>query len=216
VQFERRLRVGIADGSITMTFRRWKRPQVVAGHQYRTGDGIIEMDAVDVVEEGQITDEAARGAGYSSREELVADLRGRSDLPIYWLRFHRVDTPDPRAQLAADDRIGPNEVANIDRRLVRLDGASSHGAWTAEVLDLIASRPGLRAPDLAASMGREVLPFKRDVRKLKNLGLTLSLKIGYCLSPRGEAYLRLTSYRHPAGSSHSRCRPPDRVASPSA
>jgi hypothetical protein len=30
-----------------------------------------------------------------------------------------------------------------------------------------------------------------DVRKLKNLGLTLSLEKGYRLSPRGEAYLRL-------------------------
>jgi hypothetical protein len=83
------------------------------------------------------------------------------------------------------------------------------------VLDLIASRPGVRAPDLAASMARETLPFKRDVRKLKELGLTVSLKIGYRLSPRGQAYLR-TSYRHPAGSSHSRCRAPGRAASPSA
>ena len=39
------------------------------------------------------------------------------------------------------------------------------------------------------SFGRETLPFKIDVRKLKNLGLTISLPIGYELSPRGEAYL---------------------------
>jgi hypothetical protein len=31
-----------------------------------------------------------------------------------------------------------------------------------------------------------------DVRKLKNLGLTHSLEVGYRLSPRGIAYLRLT------------------------
>ena len=34
--------------------------------------------------------------------------------------------------------------------------------------------------------------LKRDVRKLKNLGLTLSLRIGYRLSPRGHAYLEAT------------------------
>ena len=49
--------------------------------------------------------------------------------------------------------------------------------------------PGVRAPDLAASLGRETLPFKRDVRKLKELGLTHSLPGGYEISPRGRAYL---------------------------
>jgi hypothetical protein len=38
-------------------------------------------------------------------------------------------------------------------------------------------------------VGRETKPFKLDVRKLKNLGLTISLKIGYELSPRGRAFL---------------------------
>ena len=47
----------------------------------------------------------------------------------------------------------------------------------------------MRAPDLAASVGRETLPFKVDVRKLKNLGLTHSLRVGYELSPRGVAFM---------------------------
>jgi hypothetical protein len=38
-------------------------------------------------------------------------------------------------------------------------------------------------------MGRERLAFKTDVRKLKALGLTESLPVGYRLSPRGEAWL---------------------------
>ena len=45
----------------------------------------------------------------------------------------------------------------------------------------------MRAPDLAARVGRETADFKKDVRKLKELGLTESLAIGYLLSPRGEA-----------------------------
>jgi hypothetical protein len=57
------------------------------------------------------------------------------------------------------------------------------------VLRLIAERPAVRAPDLAASLGRETLAFKRDVRKLKELGLTRSLEVGYAISPRGRAYL---------------------------
>ena len=56
------------------------------------------------------------------------------------------------------------------------------------VLRLIADRPATRAPDLAASLGRETARFKADVRKLKELGLTESLEVGYRLSPRGRAY----------------------------
>ena len=57
------------------------------------------------------------------------------------------------------------------------------------MLRAIKARPATRAADLAASFGRDTQPFKLDVRKLKNLGLTLSLEVGYRLSPRGEAYL---------------------------
>ena len=41
--------------------------------------------------------------------------------------------------------------------------------------------------EVAAELGRDTASFKRDVRKLKELGLTESLDIGYRLSPRGEA-----------------------------
>ena len=41
-------------------------------------------------------------------------------------------------------------------------------------------------------VGRETAPFKLDVRKLKNLGLTLSLDVGYRLSPRGQVYRERT------------------------
>ena len=57
------------------------------------------------------------------------------------------------------------------------------------MLALIAERPGVRAPDLAASLGRDTQPFKIDVRTLKELGLTHSLAVGYEISPRGRAYL---------------------------
>jgi hypothetical protein len=38
-------------------------------------------------------------------------------------------------------------------------------------------------------MGMEKPPFKVNVRKLKALGLTESLEVGYRLSPRAEAFL---------------------------
>lgn len=67
-----------------------------------------------------------------------------------------------------------------------MDGHSSFGPWTHETLRMIAEQPGVRAPDLATSVGRETRPFKIDVRKLKD---TESLPVGYRLSPRGRAFL---------------------------
>jgi hypothetical protein len=50
-------------------------------------------------------------------------------------------------------------------------------------------QPAVAAGALAARLGVEKLKFKRDVRKLKELGLTESLEMGYRLSPRGETML---------------------------
>ena len=184
----------IVDGSVTVTFRRWKRCQVVAGHRYRTGHRIvgrqmIEVDAVDVVDPARITRADARRAGFPDADTVRAELRGDADLPVYRIRFHRVDEPDPRSVLAAAADLTPADQEEIDRRLDRLDRSSSHGPWTRQTLAVIAAQPATRAADLAAGFGRETLPFKTDVRKLKNLGLTESLEVGYRLSPRGAAYL---------------------------
>jgi len=57
------------------------------------------------------------------------------------------------------------------------------------VLALIADRPGIVSAVLAEAMGCERQDFNLHVRRLKELGLTLSLDVGYRLSPRGESYL---------------------------
>jgi len=179
----------IADGSVTLMFRRWRRSQAVPGHVYRTAAGRLSVDSVDIVDPARISAADARRAGYRTVGELVADLRGDPTLPVYRLLVRPADGSDPRADLAANGAMSVDEAAAISARLERLDRASSHGPWTAVTLALIAGHPAVRAGDLAASVGREKLPFKLDVRKLKNLGLTTSLDIGYRLSPRGTAYL---------------------------
>jgi hypothetical protein len=194
VLFQARFWPLIADGSVTVTFRRWKRQQVIAGHRYRTGHRIvgrlmIEVDAVREVDPARISKADARRAGFPDAPTLVAQLPGEPDLPVYRIAFHLVDEPDPRAVLAASADLGPADRDDIQRRLDRLDRASKIGPWTRAVLEVIAARPATRAPDLAAGFGRETLPFKNDVRKLKNLGLTESLEVGYRLSPRGRAFL---------------------------
>ena len=184
----------ISDGTVTLTFRRWRRPQVVVGRRYRTGHRIagrimLEVDSVAEVAPDAIDDADARRAGFPDAATLVGQLRGEPDARVYRIAFHAVDEPDPRSVLAATDDLSPADRTEIDRRLARLDRASTHGPWTRAVLDVIAARPAVRAADLAEDFGRETQPFKTDVRKLKNLGLTESLEVGYRLSPRGVAYL---------------------------
>ena len=191
--FAQRFVPGMADGTVTVTFRRWRRPQAVVGRRYRTPAGMIAVDALDEVDPAAITDDDARRAGYPDAAALRADLRGPDDAPVLRVAFHVVDEPDPRALLAADDDLGADDVAAITARLARLDAAAPDGPWTAAVLALIAEQPAVRAGDLAARLGRERLAFKADVRKLKALGLTESLPVGYRLSPRGEAYRRAVS-----------------------
>jgi hypothetical protein len=190
VLIEKRLQQGIRDGSITVMFRRWRTRQVTAGNVYRTAAGRIAVDEVTVVRPSKIAKKDARAAGYASPDEARADLRGSPEDPVYRLRIRLVDDPDPRDVLANDDRLSPADIEAIGQRLDRLDKASPSGPWTQATLAIIEERPEVRAPDLATALGRETHPFKLDVRKLKNLGLTVSLRVGYRLSPRGAAYVR--------------------------
>jgi hypothetical protein len=187
---ERQRWAGIQDGSITVLFRRWRHRQARAGNTYRTAAGRILVEGMDRITEGEIVADDARAAGYASAEEAIADLRGAPGDPLYRLRIRLVTEPDPRDELALSTELDEVEIARVAARLGRMDRASRDGPWTDGTLRIIESRPATRAQDLADALGRDRMRFKTDVRKLKNLGLTISLETGYRLSPRGAAFLR--------------------------
>ena len=189
MRFEQRLRDGIHSGAIVLAFRRWKRSQVVPGRRYRTGIDMVEVESVDVVEPSSVDATQAREAGYASVGELLGNLRGDPALPVYRIRLRRIDGPDPRDELARAARLTESDAAALAARLARMDASSSRGPWTGAVLALIADRPGTVSSVLAEAMGWPRQDFKLHVRRLKELGLTLSLDVGYRLSPRGESYL---------------------------
>ena len=124
----------------------------------------------------------ARRAGATSLEALLARL-GAVD------RVWRVDFvfvgPDDRPARRADT--SPDELAAVMSRLSRLD---RNGAWAHKTLQLIGRYPGIVSTTLAQHVDQDRPTFKLNVRKLKELGLTESLQVGYRLSPRGEAVLR--------------------------
>jgi hypothetical protein len=178
---------GIADGSVTLAFRRWERPRVRAGGRQRTSIGVIAFDAVDPVARSRLTMTDARRAGFAGLPELLRFVDRRPNGRIHRIRL-RLDGPDPRIALR-ETLPDEAELARILGRLARLDRASHHGPWTADVLRIIAERQSVPAGELAASFRRERAAFKLDVRTLKELGLTESLRPGYRLSPRGRAVL---------------------------
>jgi hypothetical protein len=194
VLFPKRFWDGLVDGSVTVAYRYWKRPSVKAGGTLHCPVGLLAIDAVERVTLTTITAQDARAAGYPTRMSLAADLSKyrRAGTTLHRIAFHHAGE-DPRRALREDDRLTPEELDALRARLARLDRASRHGPWTREVLELIRDNPAILAADLAAQRGRERLDFKTDVRKLKALGLTESLRVGYRLSPRGEAVLRHVS-----------------------
>ena len=187
---------GVADGTITLAFRRWKRQDVKVGSAFTTVGGVVRVDEVTVVDADAITDEEAVAAGWPDADRLRRQLdKAQPDNGEVGTTYRVVLSlagPDPRIALREATDLTDADVQAIDAKLDRLDRASSHGPWTMATLELIRRRPHTRAPDLAAEMGRERDPFKIDVRKLKGLGLTRSFDVGYEVSPRGLAYLERT------------------------
>lgn len=152
----------------------------------RTPIGVIGIDAVQAIEDNDITDTDVTRSGYDSLSALLADLR--SEGTLYRIELHLIGA-DPRIELRARNIHDSSELQTVIDRLRALDARSNKGAWTEQYLRMIQERPGILARKLADTVGMEVIRFKRQVRMLKDLGLTESLEIGYRLSPRGESVL---------------------------
>lgn len=187
--FRQHVLAGIADGSITLAFRRWKSRAVQPGSRLRTGAVVVEVDTVEEITEDQVTPQDLRNAGYAAPEDLWRELARFPDGTLYRIRLH-VAGVDPRLALREQGDLDADEVQEIRRELARIDRASRSGPWTAELLRLIGEQPATPAAVLAGQLGRDTPVLKRQVRRLKELGLTESLEIGYRLSPRGATVVR--------------------------
>ncbi|HEY6534084.1 MAG TPA: hypothetical protein VIY72_17370 [Acidimicrobiales bacterium] len=187
--FPARLHDGLRDGSVTLAFRSWKRPTVKEGGTLLTPGGQLAIDRVVEVDPDEITEADAGRAG-STVTDVLAMLDRGEGRRTYRVEFHRLGD-DPRIAVRADDAFDDEVIAELDRRLARLDAASRTGPWTNAVLRVIRDRPAVVSTELATQLGAERPAFKLNVRKLKALGLTESLDVGYRLSPRGSRYLEL-------------------------
>jgi hypothetical protein len=179
---------GIANGDITVVLRRWDAPRARVGGTQRTAAGTIRIDDIAEHPGGfRITAAQARAAGYPDAKTAQKELDRRPARHTYVITVSFL-APDERPGLAADDRLSAADLDMIATRLARWD-AAAESPWTREYLELIGANEAVRAPDLAGRVGLDVPRFKRRVRQLKGLGLTISLDVGYRLSPRGKAFL---------------------------
>jgi hypothetical protein len=62
--FRQKFLDGIRDGTVTLAFRRWRRPSVRAGGTLLTAVGQLEIVSVGEVAMTRISDADARRAGY--------------------------------------------------------------------------------------------------------------------------------------------------------
>jgi hypothetical protein len=202
--FQKRFHQGLVDGSITLTVRRWEKPHVKPGGRYRVHPiGVVQVDAVSLVRDDELTEADARAAGFESVAELTAWLKPGPQA-LHRVVLHHAGDGD-RVEIATDDHLSEDDVAELQKRLARLDRKSP---WTLKTMRLIARHPRVAASKLARKVKRETAPFKVDVRKLKKLGLTMSFEVGYELSPRGRRFLQLSGARASSGAaSPTRARP---------
>jgi hypothetical protein len=186
--FKQAILQSLADGKVTLAFRRWQRPTVKVGGRVRTAAGVVRIGGMEPVEVSAISEADAHAAGYSDLAVLRKELGPDDGRTVYRIGLDGVD-PDTRTALRQQSDLSPEERDKLNTRFSRWE-KSNPGYFTG-ILKSVAKSPAIPAAILAKAAGVEKLKFKQDMRKLKELGLTESLDVGYRLSPRGEVVLRM-------------------------
>ena len=185
MQFTQDSHEAVATGQITVTLRLWKRLHAKVGGQYTVGSVVIEVDAIEMIPFHAVTKRDMKLAGASTKDALRERAAHAGpiddDTLVYRIEFHVVGAKPTEVAAPFDDE----HVALVNTKLDAMDARSKTGAWTRATLRLIGENEGMVSTDLAAQMQRPRMEFKADVRKLKALGFTESLEVGYRLTPLG-------------------------------
>jgi len=111
MEFSRDLRPSVLAGTITVSFRLWQRPQVKIGGRYRVGDGLIEVDSVELVPFAFIDEADVRRSGEADREALRrrAAHAGpvHDDTELFRMGFHVVGPEGTTASSTRPEWRGP-------------------------------------------------------------------------------------------------------------
>jgi hypothetical protein len=183
---------GIKAGTISLAFRRWKKPGVKKGTTMKTAVGVIRVINVEQIDETSIKKADAAKAGFDSVAALLKEVNKWKEGTVYKVKL-KYDGEDPRLELRENTDLSEDEFQKLIAKLDRLD--KTRGPWVLKVMKLIKRFPERRAGDLADIMQMDKFDFKINVRKLKNLGITISHEIGYSISPLGDVLMGRLSRR---------------------
>ena len=133
------------------------------------------VDRIHETRLDDITPALARRCGFNSLVDLLKTAKHGAGERVFVIDFHYDGKASARPK-PATDVVSVEELVKLAQRLDAMDRRAKNGAWTQATLRAIEARPGVLAAKLARALGRPRDEFKRDVRKLKNLGLTFSLE----------------------------------------
>lgn len=179
----------IKEKKISVAYRKWTRPTVKENGTLLTPVGMLRIKSIEEIDASSISNKMLQQAGYANPTELEKELNLKKEGTVYKIRF-TMEQEDPRIALRNDNDLSEDDLETLTKKLQSLDTGGDIKNWTIKVLKAIQANPAQRAIDLSAKLGYEKEWFKINVRKLKNLGLTISLETGYKISPRGEAFLK--------------------------
>ncbi len=148
---------------------------------------MVTVTSIDRVDEAELTERDAQDAGFDTLAELLRWTSKKGEGDLYRIGI-ALAGPDPRIALRESAALSDEDVTALDTKLARMDRAAD-APWTAQTLSQIRDHPGVVSTELAARAGQPRQYYKIRVRRLKALGLTESLEVGYRLSARGAAYL---------------------------
>ncbi|PWN70028.1 hypothetical protein C1631_008490 [Chryseobacterium phosphatilyticum] len=176
---------GIKSGNINLAFRRWKKASVKTGTLVKTSIGLVKIGDIEIVDENDISEEEATKAGFKNKQQLLQSFPSDPSASIFKISvcYH---SEDPRIELREQSDLSDEDYIKLKEKLQRLDQFSKRGDWTQAVLLTIQDHPQLHATGIAKITGFEKEWLKLNIRKLKNLGLTISHPVGYEISPRGK------------------------------
>jgi hypothetical protein len=87
MQFTRRLRQGVREGTITCSVRIWQRPQVRVGGIYPMEEGHILVEAIREIALEDLTGDLARRSGFLGVVDLLKVAKHGSGEKVYLVEF---------------------------------------------------------------------------------------------------------------------------------
>ena len=90
MQFTKRLRAGVRDGTITCSIRIWQRPHVKAGGIYPMEEGHIIVESVREIALEDITGGLARRSGFLGVVDLLKVAKHGNGTNVYLVQFEYI------------------------------------------------------------------------------------------------------------------------------